>query len=176
MRCERYGCCFAESVGDTEKVYDDQSSSLSSQRLYQQRQQQLMAVAGAKCFRSCRKRRKTRTAFTNQQLGELERRFGCQKYLTPADRDDIASTLHLSAAQVITWFQNRRAKLKRDLEELKADVAAAKALGTEPSTAVLDRLAELTRASCLQQSSTAAATPHASGSSKKDCRTTARNR
>ena len=57
-------------------------------------------------------------------------------------------------AQVITWFQNRRAKLKRDLEELKADVAAAKALGTEPSTAVLDRLAELTRASCLHQSTT----------------------
>jgi hypothetical protein len=29
---------------------------------------------------------------------------------------------------VITWFQNRRAKLKRDLEELKADVTAT----TEP--------------------------------------------
>jgi hypothetical protein len=27
--------------------------------------------------------------------------------------------------QVITWFQNRRAKLKRDLDELKADVTAA---------------------------------------------------
>jgi len=59
-----------------------------------------VAAGTAKCFRSCRKRRKTRTAFTNQQLGELERRFHRQKYLTPADRDDIASTLHLSAAQV----------------------------------------------------------------------------
>jgi len=167
--------CLTESIVDTVKGCEDQSPSLTSQRLYQQHQHQLMAVAGAKCFRSCRKRRKTRTAFTNQQLGELERRFGCQKYLTPVDRDDIASTLHLSAAQVITWFQNRRAKLKRDLEELKADVAAAKALGTEPSTAVLDRLAELTRASCLQQSATAATTP-GSGSSKKDCKTTARNR
>jgi len=35
--------------------------------------------------------------------------------------------------QVITWFQNRRAKLKRDVEELKADMKAAKALGTEPA-------------------------------------------
>lgn len=26
---------------------------------------------------------------------------------------------------MITWFQNRRAKLKRDLDELKADVSAA---------------------------------------------------
>ena len=31
----------------------------------------------------------------------------------------------LSCLQVITWFQNRRAKLKRDLDELKADVTAA---------------------------------------------------
>lgn len=30
--------------------------------------------------------------------------------------------------QVITWFQNRRAKLKRDMEELKKDVESAKVL------------------------------------------------
>ena len=69
-----------------------------------------------------KKRRKSRTAFTNQQIYELEKRFLYQKYLTPADRDEIAQSLGLSNAQVITWFQNRRAKLKRDLEELKNDV------------------------------------------------------
>ncbi|XP_071948657.1 transcription factor LBX1-like [Antedon mediterranea] len=71
-----------------------------------------------------RKKRKSRTAFTNQQIFELERRFLYQKYLTPADRDEIASSLGLTNAQVITWFQNRRAKLKRDLDELSADVTA----------------------------------------------------
>lgn len=30
--------------------------------------------------------------------------------------------------QVITWFQNRRAKLKRDMEELKKDVETVKVL------------------------------------------------
>ena len=36
--------------------------------------------------------------------------------------------------QVITWFQNRRAKLKRDMEELKKDVETAKILsGQEDS-------------------------------------------
>lgn len=30
--------------------------------------------------------------------------------------------------QVITWFQNRRAKMKRDMEELKKDVESVKAL------------------------------------------------
>lgn len=81
-----------------------------------------------------KKRRKSRTAFTNQQIYELEKRFLYQKYLTPADRDEIASSLALTNAQVITWFQNRRAKLKRDLEELKADVTAAKIVDTvDPS-------------------------------------------
>ena len=78
---------------------------------------------------SQKKRRKSRTAFTNHQIYELEKRFLYQKYLSPADRDQIAQQLGLTNAQVITWFQNRRAKLKRDLEEMKADVESAKAVG-----------------------------------------------
>ncbi|XP_023215772.1 transcription factor LBX1-like [Centruroides sculpturatus] len=73
-----------------------------------------------------KKKRKSRTAFTNHQIFELEKRFLYQKYLSPADRDEIAQSLGLTNAQVITWFQNRRAKLKRDMEELKKDVSAAK--------------------------------------------------
>lgn len=80
-----------------------------------------------------KKRRKSRTAFTGHQLRELERRFARQKYLLPADRDATARELGLTNAQVITWFQNRRAKLKRDLDELRADVDAARSLGSNAS-------------------------------------------
>ncbi|XP_054258340.1 serine/arginine repetitive matrix protein 1-like isoform X2 [Macrosteles quadrilineatus] len=73
-----------------------------------------------------KKKRKSRTAFTNHQIFELEKRFLYQKYLSPADRDEIAGQLGLTNAQVITWFQNRRAKLKRDMEELKKDVESTK--------------------------------------------------
>ncbi|CAG9761130.1 unnamed protein product [Ceutorhynchus assimilis] len=73
-----------------------------------------------------KKKRKSRTAFTNHQIFELEKRFLYQKYLSPADRDEIAQSLGLTNAQVITWFQNRRAKLKRDMEELKKDVETSK--------------------------------------------------
>ncbi|XP_072333809.1 transcription factor LBX1b isoform X1 [Scyliorhinus torazame] len=86
-----------------------------------------------------KKRRKSRTAFTNHQIYELEKRFLYQKYLSPADRDQIAQQLGLTNAQVITWFQNRRAKLKRDLEEMKADVESAKKLGPTD----LDKINEL---------------------------------
>ncbi|VDL20022.1 unnamed protein product [Hymenolepis diminuta] len=72
------------------------------------------------------KRRKTRTTFTSFQLAELEVYFSKQKYLTPTDRDQIASELGLSSTQVITWFQNRRAKKKRECAELERDVMAAK--------------------------------------------------
>ncbi|XP_076045661.1 transcription factor LBX1-like [Oratosquilla oratoria] len=75
-----------------------------------------------------KKKRKSRTAFTNHQIFELEKRFLYQKYLSPADRDELAQSLGLSNAQVITWFQNRRAKLKRDMEELKKDVASTRIL------------------------------------------------
>lgn len=47
-----------------------------------------------------KKKRKSRTAFTNQQIFELEKRFLYQKYLSPADRDEIAAGLGLSNAQV----------------------------------------------------------------------------
>lgn len=80
-----------------------------------------------------KKKRKSRTAFTNHQIFELEKRFLYQKYLSPADRDEIAASLGLSNAQVITWFQNRRAKLKRDMEELKKDVESAKILTAHKS-------------------------------------------
>ncbi|CAH8533915.1 unnamed protein product [Schistosoma bovis] len=73
-----------------------------------------------------RKRRKTRTTFSNCQLNELENNFNRQRYLTPTDRDRIAKHLGLTNTQVITWFQNRRAKLKREAEELERDVMALK--------------------------------------------------
>jgi homeobox protein LBX len=51
-----------------------------------------------------KKKRKSRTAFTNHQIFELEKRFLYQKYLSPADRDEIAAGLGLSNAQVIFFI------------------------------------------------------------------------
>ncbi|XP_018008345.1 transcription factor LBX1 [Hyalella azteca] len=87
-----------------------------------------------------KKKRKSRTAFTNNQIFELEKRFLYQKYLSPADRDDLSQNLGLSNAQVITWFQNRRAKLKRDMEELKRDVENAKVITSSISTSLASSL------------------------------------
>ncbi|VVC86983.1 unnamed protein product [Leptidea sinapis] len=76
---------------------------------------------------SGRKPRRRRTAFTHAQLAYLERKFRCQKYLSVADRGDVADALNLSETQVKTWYQNRRTKWKRQnqlrLEQLRAQAA-----------------------------------------------------
>lgn len=69
---------------------------------YQQHQDMM---TGKSCGRKVRRRR---TAFTHAQLAYLERKFRSQKYLSVADRSDVAEALNLSETQVKTWYQNRR--------------------------------------------------------------------
>ncbi|KAK2719531.1 homeobox protein B-H1-like [Artemia franciscana] len=60
-----------------------------------------------------KKSRKARTAFTDHQLGTLEKSFERQKYLSVQDRLELAAKLNLTDTQVKTWYQNRRTKWKR---------------------------------------------------------------
>ena len=75
---------------------------------------------------SYRKKKKPRTAFSREQVAELEKKFTERKYLSSAERGELAEKLKLSDMQVKTWFQNRRMKYKRQTEEAEMELKSPK--------------------------------------------------
>ncbi|EMP42154.1 Homeobox protein vent1B [Chelonia mydas] len=65
--------------------------------------------------------RRLRTAFSVEQISTLESSFKRHKYLGSAERRKLAAKMQLSEVQIKTWFQNRRMKLKRQLQELRPE-------------------------------------------------------
>ncbi|KAM4668356.1 uncharacterized protein AAGF69_004919 [Amazona ochrocephala] len=65
--------------------------------------------------------RRLRTTFSAEQVSTLESSFQRQQYLGAAERRKLSGRMRLSEVQIKTWFQNRRMKLKRQLQELRTE-------------------------------------------------------
>jgi len=56
--------------------------------------------------------------FTELQLMGLEQKFEQKKYLSTPDRMELADSLGLTQLQVKTWYQNRRMKWKKQVDQI----------------------------------------------------------
>ncbi|XP_072882875.1 uncharacterized protein [Hemitrygon akajei] len=73
-------------------------------------------------------RRRLRTIFTAEQVRMLESSFERQQYPGTFVRRSLAGELRLSETQVKTWFQNRRMKLKQQLQVAQAEALKSRLL------------------------------------------------
>lgn len=67
------------------------------------------------------KKKRQRTTFSMFEVWELERAYTRRPYLTPEDEEDLVKRLGITARSLRYWFQNRRAKSRKEEKKTPSD-------------------------------------------------------